>query len=108
MIYDKNDLHEMFPLPSLNIPTRGNATGIILKFRTFYLKIYDDVNDESYIVQGYRYNESLPVFNNVIPAFQIREFASRFTREDYLIGFQEPCDDPHCFLLGNNMMRTYN
>jgi len=101
---DKDHLHEIFPLPSQNIPTRGCQDGVIIKFQTFYLKIYDASREDKYIVQGYRYNQQLPVFETEVPSNQMKEFAMRFTQENYLIDFQEPCDDPNCFLFAHNMM----
>ena len=99
-ITDKFDLHEIFPLPCISVPTSGNQLGMILRFKTFYLKIYDHLTEDSYVVQGYRYHEQNPVFEKNIPEFRIREFASQFTLEDHLIRFQQPCGDPNCFLLG--------
>jgi hypothetical protein len=100
------DFHQMFPLPSRMIETRGTQEGMILKFKTFYLKIYDDGVEDSYVVQGFRYKEKRPVFVETITSYQFRAFARKFTKEDYLVGFEEPCDDPECLLLVHQN-RTY-
>jgi len=90
---DKDHLHEMFPLPSTSYQTSGTQLGVILRFKTFYLKIYDDDVEDSYIIHGYRYKESIPVFVKNISWFKLREFANQFTKEDYLNSFQQPNDD---------------
>lgn len=85
---DKDDLYKLFPLPSKSFTTRGMHIGIIIKFQTFYLKIYDHESENAYMIQGYRYHEQDPVFEKDVHAFQLREFASQFTQEDYLMRFQ--------------------
>jgi len=102
LVTNRDDLQELFPLPSETIPTRGTQLGTIIKFKTFYLKIYDDQREDAYIVQGFRYHEQIPVFKESVPGFQMRKFASQFTQEDYLLRFQQPCDDPNCLLYGYN------
>ena len=100
---DKSNLYELFQLPCVPVPTSGTQLGMILRFRTFYLKIYDtDEYEDVYNIKGFRYNETNPVFEENVPGFRMREFASQFTQEDYLLRFQEPCDDPNCFLLKYN------
>jgi hypothetical protein len=85
-LVDNNEIHKLFPLPSIQIRTRGIESGIILKFQTFYLKIYDKGSSKSsYIIQGYRYFEMDPIFNKEIQYFELRDFANRFTRDNYLI-----------------------
>jgi hypothetical protein len=102
MVTSKDDLYKMFPLQCTTVPTDGIQVGVILKFKTFYLKIYDDKKSDSYIIQGFRYHEHNPVFVDKIPSYKILDFAKQFTREDYLLGFQEPCDDPNCVLRGRS------
>jgi len=92
-VTDKGNLHELFPLPSISFPTSGTQIGIILRFKTFYLKVYDGEED-SYIIHGCRYNEQLPVFKKNVSVIQMKEFASQFTKEDYLIRFQRLCKGP--------------
>lgn len=78
----------MFPLPSLVTETRGIGDGLVLKFKTFYLKIYDD-KDDTYIVQGFLYNRVNPVIIDRVKTNQFRRYAEQFTREDYLKGMLE-------------------
>lgn len=82
---EKSELPNYFPLPCTAINTTGMQLGIILKFRTFYLKIYDsDKVQNSYIVEGWLYNNPRRVFEDVISVNRIREYALQFNREDYL------------------------
>lgn len=77
MYMDKSNLVELFKQPCEKIQTTGTQEGIILKFQSFYLKIYDD-HDESYIVQGYRYNASVPMFVDKVSAKEFRRYAASF------------------------------
>ena len=104
---DKSNLHEMFPLPSSTFLTQGNQLGVIIRFKTFYLKIYDHHTEDVYIVQGFRYHEQKHVFEEKVSWFRLREFASQFTKEDYLISRQEPCEDPNCIILEYQMTTKY-
>ena len=81
---DKSELGELFPLPCTLVETRGIGNGVVLKFKTFYLKIYDSIKDDSYIVKGFRYTESNPVFEDKVRMNKIREYALQFRREDFL------------------------
>jgi len=98
-----DELYTLFPLPSTSISTAGMQDGIILKFKTFYLKIYDSV-EVTYRIQGFRYHEQIPVFEKNVKVHQMREFANQFTKENYLLEFQEPCDDPYCVMIGNSAL----
>jgi hypothetical protein len=86
---DNNEIYKLFPLPSEQIQTRGIQSGIILKFQTFYLKIYNiDSNENKYLIQGYRYFETNPIFNKQLQYFELRKFASLFTKENYLNDYE--------------------
>ena len=41
----------------------------------------------TYTVEGYRYNEGIPVFKDCIRLNDIKSYALRFTKEDYLNSF---------------------
>lgn len=85
---DKEYIKDLFPLPCEYIETTGVSDGAIFKFKTFYLKIYDDEkNNNCYRIEGYRYNEPKIVFHTVIPIHQIRSFALSFHCENYLNGY---------------------
>lgn len=106
-ITDKMELWEMFPLPSRTVPTRGIQAGVILQFKTFYLKIYDDQKEDAYLVQGFRYHEQHPVFERMVPTWEFRDFGRQFTQEDHLMMFQQPCDDPECIVQSNRLINQY-
>ena len=84
---DKSNIHDIFPLPSQNIPTRGTNMGVILRFKTFYLKIYDDTGEDAYLIKGFLYHRPNPLFEEIVLARDLRTFAALFTREDYLKTF---------------------
>lgn len=75
---DKSYLADLFKQPCTCVQTSGTQEGTILKFATFYLKIYDDEDNASYNVQGYRYNSPMRIFDDHVPANKMREYASRF------------------------------
>lgn len=74
---DKTKWAELLNRPCECIGTRGTQEGIILKFSTFYLKIYDDKCENSYIVKGYRYNTTNPMFTDSVKESDMREYATR-------------------------------
>jgi hypothetical protein len=82
--YYTDDLQRFFPLPSELLYTEGIGDGIILKFKTFYLKIYDDDYGDGYVIYGYRYHINTPVFTEKVPFCMLDQFGKRFTKEDYL------------------------
>lgn len=82
---DKYELYTMFPIrATASFQTTGVQDGMVIRFRTFYLKIYDHQSDYAYIVEGYRYHQMNPVFIDTIPVSKFRNFAAMFDREDYL------------------------
>jgi hypothetical protein len=89
MIFDdelKNRIQQMFSLPCNSFTTRGMQDGIIIRFKTFYLKIYDE--NMSYDIKGYKYNEEQPVFEEIVSENKMREFCSKFKKEDYLMSIK--------------------
>jgi len=88
----ENEISECFILPHTMVKTTGIGNGFILRFKTFYLKMYPNEKIAStYTVEGYRYNEGIPVFKDCIRLNDIKSYALRFTKEDYLNSFCEPC-----------------
>lgn len=82
---DKEWIQSLFPMHSRSAVTTGIDEGLILKFRSFYLKIYDAGNAKSdYIIQGYRYDEDSPVFEDCVRRSKMREYCSEFNVEDFL------------------------
>lgn len=81
--YDNGDIDKLFPIsPVESFRTTGQQLGQVIKFRTFYLKIYDeDINN--YHIEGYLYGSDR-VFTEVIKRRDMRRWAAQFTRDDYL------------------------
>ena len=75
---DKNQLASYFPCSCQVVPTRGTREGLILKFETFYLKIYNDNSENYYIIEEYQYGIELPLNINRVHINQMREYASQF------------------------------
>lgn len=75
---DKDNLAELFRQPCTSFRTTGTQEGTILKFHSFYLKIYDDSRDGLYIVEGYRYGNDVPLFCDKVPVSQMRSYAAKF------------------------------
>lgn len=78
VIDNKDQIASYFKFPCEVIKTRGTQEGMILKFATFYLKIYDDNVENTYIVEGYRYDCPALIFRDVVAANRMREYAERF------------------------------
>ena len=77
----------LFPLECLSYPTRGMSDGIILRFKTFYLKIYQaEDNTLDYIIYGYSLEKDNPkeVFQHRVPSSKMKRYASQFDSENYL------------------------
>jgi len=76
---DKNQLANYFPYPPWKVvETRGTREGLILKFRTFYLKIYDSKEENSYTVEMYRYGWNQPFQIDKVDSNKFREYAAQF------------------------------
>lgn len=75
---DKDNLAELFRQPCTSFRTTGTQEGVILKFHSFYLKIYDDDCEDRYIVEGYRYFHNFPSFCDKVPVSQMRSYAAKF------------------------------
>lgn len=89
---DKYELHKLFPLKcTMSFQTNGIQDGMVIRFKTFYFKIYDHRSEYAYIVKGYRYTHMNPVFIETIPVSKFMEFASMFNREDYLSRYHNHC-----------------
>ena len=75
---EKDKIASYFKYPCEVIKTRGTQEGIILKFATFYLKIYDDNVENMYIVEGYRYDNTALVFRDKVAGNRMREYAAQY------------------------------
>ena len=74
----KEEISSYFKYPHETIRTRGTQEGLILKFDSFYLKIYNDKVENSYIIEGYNYGDSSMIFLDRVHENRMREYASRF------------------------------
>ena len=82
---DKEWIQSLFPMPCRMTTTTGTEEGIILKFRSFYLKIYNADNGKAdYLIQGYRYDCDIPVFEDYVNRSDMRSYCSNFNVEDFL------------------------
>lgn len=97
-VSDMGHIAEMFPLPSTVVSTSGNMKGIIIRFKTFYFKVYQANFENTFNFQGFRYNEHNPVVDENVRRADLRAFAAMFNEHDYLEKFTDPCEDPFCFL----------
>ena len=78
---DKNELANYFPGAYSIFHTTGTKEGVILKFDTFYLKIYDDDEcEDSYRIEIYKYGCQGPIVFTSVPYNRMREYASRFRK----------------------------
>lgn len=75
---NKNDLVSFFQNHQCDIiETRGTREGLIIKFKTFYLKIYNG-NSNNYMVGIYRYGCNRPCRVDEVKENKMREYASQF------------------------------
>lgn len=100
-VTSRDDLHKLFPLHPKSFTTDGFQDGVVIRFQTFYLKIYDDKFQYAYNVQGYRYNENHPVFEKAVKVSDFKKFASQFHHEDYLHEYHNnSCCSRNCIQSG--------
>ena len=87
---DPDEISKYFPIWTDSnkavVPT-GFDSGIILRFKTFYLKIYDDQKSSGYNVIGCLYDTITPKVTWEVPYNDLQEFGSRFTHDNYLNDF---------------------
>lgn len=75
---DKTNMAELFHQPCEEIQTTGIQQGTILKFATFYLKIYNFDKEDSYIIEGYKYGINSAIFTDIVPTNKMRSYAAKF------------------------------
>ena len=61
------------------IHTSGTEEGVILKYHSFYLKIYNN-SIEEYTIYGYCYGDEVPRFTDNIPLNRMRTYGSQFKK----------------------------
>jgi hypothetical protein len=81
---DINVISQYFKLDHDATGTTGIGNGVIIKFKTFYLKIYDDIRNNHYNVEGYEYSISIPVKKWEIPYNRLKKFARSIKSDNFL------------------------
>ena len=79
-----DQMKDYFPYALSFLPTGGIGHGILVKFRTFYLKIYNHGRENAYVTEGWVYHHDAPVFVHSIPYNQFGAFAEQMDKDDYL------------------------
>lgn len=77
-ITDKSELADLFKNKCESFSTTGTQEGIVLKFSTFYMKIYDSDKSDNYIIHVYEYGSQNPMFVDEVPSNRMREYAAKF------------------------------
>lgn len=80
-------LVEAIPLPAVDTCRTGiDDSTLLIRFRTFYLKLtYDGAND-GYRLEGYLFNASVPKLNLMVPRLYLGRFLGQLTEDNYLAG----------------------
>ena len=79
----EDTLRDTLPIRGAMVPTTGINNGVIVKYRTFYLKVYDNPKAGNYDISGYLYNTSEPKFTFHVPYHMLTEFTSQITEDNY-------------------------
>lgn len=61
--------------------TTGTGEGLIVKFATFYLKIYQGEHGSDYLVQHFKYNNNQAYRFDTVPANEMRLYARSLRTE---------------------------
>lgn len=93
MLYgEKTGIERFFKLTPIKVfTTDGYGMGSILKFRTFYLKIYNESFD-TYQVQAFLNIESknkIPVFEFMVNTINMRSAFDCFSEDNFLLGVDQ-------------------
>jgi hypothetical protein len=78
------NLLRQLPIQGEIVPTTGIGFGVIVRFKTFYLKVYDEKRGSAYRVSGYLYDGNAKVWEYSIPYNQFDRLASQLTEDNYL------------------------
>jgi hypothetical protein len=87
MVNDTTALEALFgrlPIDCEIIPIAAIRLGIIVRFKTFYLKVYDERGSGTYSVIGYTHQARPPLINFSIPYDKMHEFTSQLTEDNEL------------------------
>lgn len=78
---EKGSVREYFTKAISISRTSGISKGYIIRYRDFYLKVYDAPRDPtSYLITGYRYHHPDPLFQDVVRFSELRAYASELER----------------------------
>ena len=80
---DIDKISQYFKLDHEVIETTGIGHGVVIKFKTFYLKIYDDINHGHYDIEEYNYTITTPVKKWEITYCKFKRFAESFKYNDF-------------------------
>lgn len=81
---DLMSIGDRFKIPCKTIATGNVEFGVVLRFKTFYLKIYNSGKENGFDVSGFRLWDPEPKFKFVIPYHQFQEFVDQITEDNYL------------------------
>ena len=76
---DKNKIAGYFRyMPWQIVETAGIREGLILKFGTYYMKIYNGDSQGEYLVEVYHYGCDIPYRRDYVPFNEMRDYAAKF------------------------------
>lgn len=81
---ETTEISQYFTLDHEVVETTGFGNGLVIKFNTFYLKIYDDIRNSCHIIEGYLYDHSLPVKTWKVTYGKIKGFAESIKCDNFL------------------------
>lgn len=83
-----DDYEKLFPIPYTEVvQTTGIAEGVIIKFKTFYIKLYNE-DCYTYELQAFRYNASIPIVDKTLDYQELKSFCAQFKQDNFLIEFK--------------------
>lgn len=85
---DKTQFTDLFPLRPLAVYlTDGYRDGIVFRFKTFYVKMYN-CDYDTYEILGYRYFAYKPLVQFKVTTSELNETLAKFNKDDYLNEFE--------------------
>lgn len=91
-----DEYETLFPIPYTNIvQTTGIGKGVIIKFKTFYIKLYNE-DCYTYELQAFRYNGPTPIINKTLEYQELRSFCAQFKQDNFLFEFENLNNDLKC------------
>ena len=85
---DKTQFTDLFPLRPLEVYlTDGYRDGIIFRFKTFYVKMYN-CDYDTYEILGYRYHAYEPLVKMTVSTSELNDALGKFKEDNYLSEFE--------------------